>query len=167
MGRPLSQQILQVFLLSLAGFLVFAAPAWFWTGAEGLAALGVAAGICFLGAAIGRLIAQLLERLDPAEDAGPRAVQAATAVRVVVTLMATLPVFLLKPFPMLPFVVWLAANYVVHLALEVFVSLRHLGQNAAPSESVGSPTAPVDRTGHVDLSDPQAHDNSNSGVAQE
>ena len=160
MGRPLLLQILHVLLFSLLIFALCAWPAWAWGGAEGLAALAAAAGICFVGAAIGRLAADLLQRLDPTDEAGPRAVQAAIGVRMVVTLVATLPVFLWKTFPTFPFVVWLGTNYLAHLALEVFVSLRHLGQNAAPSGEVGSPAA------SIDLSDQQSRDDSSSGVAE-
>ena len=161
MVRPLLQQFLPLLLLSVVTFAVLAWPAWAWGGQEGLATLGAAAAICFLGAAIGRVAAQVVERLDPSPDAAPRAIQVAIGVRMVVTLFAALPLLLLDLVPGLPFVVWLAANYLAHLTLEVFVTLRHLGQNAAPSGEVGSPTAPID------LSDTQTRDDSSSGVAQE
>jgi len=141
------RQILQMLGLSLGLFALCAWPAHLWGGGEGLAALGAAAGICFLGAVVARGAGELLRRLDPGEDAGPRAVQASIGVRMLVTLVASMPILLIQPFPQIQFVVWLATNYLLHLGLEVFVSLRHLGQNHAPSEQVGSPAAPIDQAG--------------------
>ena len=75
------------------------------------------------------------------------------------TLAISLPVLLIKPFPQIQFVVWLAANYLLHLALEVFVSLRDLGQNHGPSQGGPPPAA--------DLSDSPTRDASSPGAAQE
>lgn len=144
MSSSLPRQILQILGLSLGLFALCAWPAHLWGGREGLATLATAAGICLLGAVVARVAGEMLRRLDPGEDAGPRAVQASIGVRMLVTLVASLPILLIKPFPQIQFVVWLATNYLLHLGLEVFVSLRHLGQNHGPSERVGSPAAPSD-----------------------
>lgn len=137
MGR----HFLQILALSVGFTLLAAWPAYAWGGTAGLAALGTAAGICLFGALVGAAVGQLFRRLDPGEDAGPKAVQAAIGMRMMVTLAASLPVLLVKPFPQVQFVVWLAANYLLHLFLEVFVSLRDLGQNARPSRGGAEPPA--------------------------
>jgi len=158
-GRSLPRQMLPILALSVGIFAACAWPAHAWGGRAGLAALGTAAGICFIGALVARVAGEVLRRLDSGDDAGPRAVQAQMGVRMLVTLAISLPVLFIEPFPRIQFGVWLAANYLLHLALEVFVSLRDLGQNHGPSQGGPPPAA--------DLSDSPTRDASSPGAAQE
>ena len=52
--------------------------------------------------------------------------------RLLATLFLTVPVMFFKPVPMPPFAAFLVVHYVAQLVLEVFVSLRELGQNHDP-----------------------------------
>ena len=108
-------------------------PAWAWQGSEGLAALGIAAVVCLAGAVAGRLLGMLVRSTDASPRGAVTATQAGMAARLVVTLLLSLPVLLGRPFDVKPFVVWLGVQYLAQLALEVFVSLRELGQNRGPT----------------------------------
>ena len=109
-------------------------PAWAWGGEAGLRALGLAGLICLLAAAAARLVTAALKGLSTDASAAPQAIQAGIGVRMILTLAASLPVFLTHWVPTKQFVVWLGLHYLTQLALEVFVSMRELGQNHGPIE---------------------------------
>ncbi len=124
--------------LALALVLLLAWPAHAWAGREGLLALGLAGGIGFLGALAGHLAAAGLGRLVPGPQGSVQALQAGMAVRVLVTLLCAAPVYFLDAAPDLPFTVFLALGYLAQLVLEVFVSVRIVGQNPGPSAAEGA-----------------------------
>ena len=134
MGRDLLRQILLVLALVVIVCCLAAWPAWAWGGEAGLQALGVAGVICLLAAAAARLVTALLKGLSSDASAAPQAIQAGIGVRMMLTLAASLPVFLTDWLPQKQFVVWLGLHYLTQLALEVFVSMRELGQNHGPIE---------------------------------
>ena len=116
--------------------LVTAALAWpahAWKGSQGLLGLGLAALICLIGAAAGRGVGGLVQATAPTEDQAPQATQVSVGARLVLTLMLSLPVFILKPVDTMPFSIWLGVHYLAQMVLEVFVSLRELGQNHRPT----------------------------------
>ena len=125
---------------------------WRWrAGAtDGLIALGIAGGLCLLGAALAHLVGRLVERLGAGPEAGAQGAQLAIAVRMLLTLAMSLPFFLIDIVPTLPFGIALVAHYLAQMALEVFVSLRELSQNPtptgasarAPQPEAGLPTGP-------------------------
>lgn len=142
MGRDFLRQSGAVLLLALGVSAALAWPAHAWEGAAGLAALGLAAGVTLVGAVAGRLVLVALRKLDTAPDAGPRALQAGMAARLLATMALTLPVVVLRPVPGVAFVAFLGAHYAAQLVLELFVSLRELGQNHGPREpGAGRPGA--------------------------
>lgn len=120
----------------LLAVLVTAACAWpahAWAGAAGLQALLLAAAVCALGALGGHGVGALVRGVDPSPQAAPRATQASMAARLFLTLGLSLPVFLAGLAAKRPFAVWLGVHYLSQLALEVFASLRELGQNRGPN----------------------------------
>jgi len=143
-GSATTRYLCQATLLAAAVTAVCAWPAHAWAGGPGLAALGIAAGVCLLGAVIARGAAKALQGLDPSDDAGARGVQAGIAVRLLATLGMTLPIIVWEPVPAMPFAAWLGAHYLAQLALEVFVSLRELGQNHGPNGTPAQDLQPED-----------------------
>lgn len=133
MAPSTARYLLLAFALAVVLTAVLAWPAHAWQGAPGLFALGAAAAICFVGALAGRGVGALMQGMDPSGASAPTATQAAIGARLVLTLALSLPVFIAKPFPMVPFVIWLGAHYLSQMALEVFVSLRELSQNHGPT----------------------------------
>ncbi|MDA1194413.1 MAG: hypothetical protein O2894_04445 [Planctomycetota bacterium] len=137
MGRYLSLAV----LLAVAVTAVLAWPFHAWAGDEGLAALGVAAAVCIVGALVGHGIGGLVARAGPPENA-PQATQLAITVRLLLTLALSLPVFLAAPVQTMPFGAALVVHYLAQMALEVFVSLRALGQNPGPHGTPARPPQP-------------------------
>jgi len=136
--RYLSQALSVTVLVTAAA----AWPAHAWAGRAGLQALGLAAAICLLGALFGRIAAIAIAGLDPGPEAGPHGVQVGILVRLMTTLAMTLPVVLMEPVPPVPFAAWLGLHYLAQLALEVFVSLRELGQNHGPTRTPARASQP-------------------------
>ncbi len=138
-SRPLG--ILRALALSLlvavAACALAAWPANAWAGREGLQALAWAGAIGWLAAVAGHLTAHLLTGLLPGPGAAIQALQAGMGVRLLITLIGATPIFLLKLVPTLPFTAWIALHYLAQLVLEVFVSLRIVGQNPGPSAGNG------------------------------
>ena len=123
-------------LATLLAVLVTALLAWpfeVWVGDAWLATVGLAGGICLIGAAAGRVAAVLLAGLNPAPEEAPKATQAAVAVRLLVSLFLVFPAIIWKWVPGTAFVVALAVHYLAQMALEVFVALRELRQNHGPT----------------------------------
>jgi hypothetical protein len=136
-GRELLRHTLQILLTAAGVCVVLAWPAHLWKGPPGWAALGLAAGVTVMGALVGRVLMLALRRMDTGPEAGPRATQAGIGGRLLATLALTLPVIVAKPVPAVPFVAFLAVQYLAQLVLEVFVSLRELGQNHGPQDPAG------------------------------
>ncbi len=142
MNHATSRYLLQALALAVLVTAAAAWPAQAWRGQRGLLALGLAGSICLLGAVVGRLASPALVRLDTSADAGPHRVQIGILVRLLVTLALTLPVILLEAVPALPFAAWLGVHYLAQLVLEVFVSVRELGQNHGPTRMPARPSQP-------------------------
>ncbi len=138
----MKNHLLRPLLLTVLVAVVLAWPAWAWGGEMGLVALTVAGGICLIAAWLA-LVPRLFLSVGPQSDANEsNAVLAATGVRLLATMVGALVVLMAKPFDTWQFIAWLAAFYSVHLVLEVFVSLRDLGQNHARSGTRDSETSP-------------------------
>ncbi len=129
MGRYLPKAILLAALVT--GLCAW--PANAWGGQPGLIALGIAGAIALTGAVVAHLVGRLMERLGTGPEAGAQGAQAAIAVRMLLTLGMSLPVFILEPVPPMQFAAWLGAHYLVQMVLEVFVSVKELSQNHAPT----------------------------------
>jgi hypothetical protein len=139
--RETARAVLVPLAIALAVGAALAWPAWAWGGREGLAALGVAAAIGWLGAAVGHALRAWLARRLSGPGAAVSAVQAGMAARVLLTAFLALPFFLLDVFARVPFATWLVLHYLAQLVLEVFVSVRELGQNPGPPASGGDGAA--------------------------
>jgi hypothetical protein len=137
-GRYLPQAILLTALVT--GLCAW--PAHAWGGRLGLVALGVAGAMALTGAVVAHLVGRLLERMGTGPEAGAQGAQAAIAVRMVLTLGMSLPVFILEPVPPMQFAAWLGAHYLVQMVLEVFVSVRELSQNHAPTGTTARASQP-------------------------
>ncbi len=135
MGPSTRRYLLLAFGLALLVTAALAWPAHAWKGGEGLLGLGLAGLICLFGAAAGRAVGGLVQATGPAEDQAPQATQVAVGARLVLTLLLSLPVFILKPVDTMPFSIWLGVHYLAQMVLEVFVSLRELSQNHGPTET--------------------------------
>jgi len=145
MGRDLSRHLLLVFALALGVSALAALPAWAWGDQAGLRALGLAGLICSVSASAAHLAAAALRRLSTDERAGPQAVQVGIGVRLLLTLAASLPVILTHGVPQKQFVAWLGLHYLAQMALELFVSMRELGQNHGPIEEPPGEAGPEGR----------------------
>ena len=133
MGPSSRRYLLLALLLAVLVTGVLAWPAHAWKGGDGLLGLALAGLICMLGAVGGHLVGGLMRATNPAADAAPQATQAATGARLVLTLLLSIPVFVGKPVGTMPFAIALGIHYLAQMALEVFVSLRELGQNHRPT----------------------------------
>ncbi|MDJ0522446.1 MAG: hypothetical protein QNJ90_10290 [Planctomycetota bacterium] len=135
MAASIRRYLLLALLVTVLVTAALAWPAYAWQGSDGLLGLGLAAAICLLGAMGGRGVGGFVRVTQPGEDQAPLATQAAIAGRLVLTLILSTPVFILKPVEMMPFGIWLGVHYLAQMVLEVFVSLRELGQNRRPTET--------------------------------
>ncbi len=133
MGPSTRRYLLLAFLLTVLVTAALAWPAHAWKGREGQLGLGLAGLICLIGAAAGRGIGSLMRGVSAGDDQAAQATQAAIGARLILTLALSLPVFVVKPVPMMPFAIWLGVHYLAQVVLEVFVSLRELGQNHRPT----------------------------------
>jgi hypothetical protein len=129
--RDVLRHLLHVLAVAVAVSALAAWPAWLWGADTGLLALGLAAGVCLIGAVLGRVVLGLMLRLNDSPEGTSAAIQAAIGVRLLGTLVLCLPVVLAKWVPNLQLAVWLVLHYVAQLVLELFVLLRELGQNPA------------------------------------
>lgn len=102
-----------------------------WQPEDGALQLGLAVLIGAAGALAGAFVSGLVLGLTEGPQARVNALYAAIGVRMLATLTGALVVVLMAPFALLPFGVWIVVQYVLLLGLEVFVSLRDLGQNPA------------------------------------
>jgi hypothetical protein len=139
-GR-VARAFLHPLLVGLVTGLLFAWPAWAWNGELGLRMLAVAGGLAALGAALGQLAQVVLGRLLSGPSADLAAVQAGMGVRLLATAGMALPLFFTDAYPATPFTVWLGLHYLAQLVLEVFVSVRTLGQNPGPPARDGGNAA--------------------------
>ena len=119
----------------VGAFVLLALPAWLWTGANGLLALGTALSICWMGALVGRAVQQQVFATIEGPQRTVNAMLAGLGVRMFVTLGLALGGIVAEPFEMMPFAVWLLVGYVLLLCLEVFVALREFGQNHGPNRT--------------------------------
>jgi len=168
MGRELTRQLLLVLALVVVVCALAAWPAWLWGGDEGLLALGVAGLICLLAGALARVATAALQGLSTDESAAPQAVQAGIGVRLLLTLGASLPVILTHWVPQRQFVAWLGLHYLSQMALELFVSMRELGQNHGPIDATQSEPEDSDAKDGVaedrDANDAVAKDAEENGI---
>jgi hypothetical protein len=99
-----------------------------------------------VGAAVSRIVQVLVRGVDGRPEAAPQAVQVAIAVRLLLTLALAAPLLLLEPVPALPLAAWLGLHYVAQLVLELFVSIRDLGQNPGPTGPAPDGAGRVERS---------------------
>jgi hypothetical protein len=128
-GRYLLKAVLVAVLLT--GLCAW--PAHAWGGREGLLALGLAGAITLATATLAHALGRLIERATGGPKAGVQGAQAATTVRLLLTLAVSAPVLIVEPVPAVQFGVWLAIHYLAQLALELVVSLQELSQNHGPT----------------------------------
>ena len=164
MGRELPRQLLLVLALVVGVSALAAWPAWLWGGNEGLLALGVAGLICLLAGVLARVATAALKGISTDESAAPQAVQAGIGVRLILTLAASLPVILTHWVPQKQFVAWLGLHYLSQMALELFVSMRELGQNHGPIDATQSES---EDTEPEDVVAKDAEENGAQGAKQE
>ena len=169
MGRELPRQLLLVLALVVVVCALAAWPAWLWGGEEGLLALGVAGLICLLAGALARVATAALKGVSTDDSAAPQAVQAGIGVRLILTLAASLPVILTHWVPQKQFVAWLGLHYLSQMALELFVSMREVGQNHGPIDATQSESEDSDANDGVaqDVVAKDAEENGAQGAKQE
>jgi len=136
-----ARAILLPLAVGLGTGLVLLWPAWAWNAGMGVQMLAVAGGLAALGATLGQLTHVFLGRVMQGPAAEITAVQAGMGVRLLATAGMALPLFFTDAYPNLPFTVWLAVHYLAQLVLEVFVSVRTLGQNPGPPAQGGGTAA--------------------------
>lgn len=97
------------------------APTAKLAGPQGLSAMLTAAGITWLITGLSFLPALWFIGTEPKRFA--QSVLAASALRFVLVLLATLPIILLRTLPVVPFLIWIAISYLSILAADTAVIL--------------------------------------------